>query len=395
MKNIISINCTTNSSSSPKNERTADTKEFLFLSGDKRVYAKNLLTDWIAQNRHIEGLANTTIDTHSENLLRLINFVKVAPWELKPKNVTDFFESRFNPQTGESLSPSTYSVYCSSWRSFQNFMCDSERANQIYRTFNTRPIRFVNDENSIAVKKYKSNQRPKAWSLTPEQIDAIDEEFQKQIIAAYHSRSKSLLPLQRDRVMFHISLHFALRISELVTLQLHQFGYSNDVKLKKKFGKYGQLTVTGKNEVTGTIPMREPEIYSLLIWYLDNIRPALLLRRDNKNDGVCIYKKESYLTAQLLFPSERGGVVNDNAFRNRLKSITMATGVIPKRVTPHILRHTGCTLMVPIYSAEISQKYMRHKNLYTTLGYYHPSPLEAASEPNIPLGLFEDEDEDE
>ncbi|SMG65408.1 hypothetical protein BMETH_33701332441274, partial [methanotrophic bacterial endosymbiont of Bathymodiolus sp.] len=36
--------------------------------------------------------------------------------------------------------------------------------------------------------------------------------------------------------------------------------------------------------------------------------------------------------------------------------------------------------MVPVYSPEIAQKYMRHKNLYTTLGYYHPTPLDAASE---------------
>jgi hypothetical protein len=38
-------------------------------------------------------------------------------------------------------------------------------------------------------------------------------------------------------------------------------------------------------------------------------------------------------------------------------------------------------------------KYMRHKNLYTTLGYYHPTPLDAASEANIPYNLFDDEKE--
>ncbi len=393
MKNVLNIKRTTNSSSSVKSERTADTKEFQFLSGDKRTYAQNLLKDWMAQIRHIDGIKHNSIETHASNLLRLINFAQVAPWELKPNHVIDFFESKVDPKTKETIAPATYAVYCSAWRSFQNFMCDPERANQIYRTFNTRPIRFVNDENSIAVRKSKANPAPKAWALTPEQIDAIDEEFQKQIIAAYHSRSKSLLPLQRDRVMFHIAIHFALRISDLITLQLQQFSPHNNTKLKKKFGNYGLLTLTGKNNVSGTIPMREPEIYKLLIWYLDNIRPALLLRRKVKNDGVCIYKKETYLVSQLVFPSERGGVINDNAIRHRLKSITIATGVVAKKITPHILRHTGCTLILPLYSAEIAQKYMRHKNLFTTLGYYHPSPLEAASEPNIPLGLFDDEDE--
>ncbi|HCF1428307.1 TPA: site-specific integrase [Pseudomonas aeruginosa] len=58
------------------------------------------------------------------------------------------------------------------------------------------------------------------------------------------------------------------------------------------------------------------------------------------------------------------------------------------KLTPHILRHTGCTNMVGVFSAEVAQKYMRHKNLYTTLGYYHPAPLDAANEANAPLTLF-------
>ncbi|MEL4823128.1 hypothetical protein AAF107_17265 [Acinetobacter baumannii] len=95
MKNALSIKRTTNSSGSTKLERTADTKEFLFLNGEKRTYAQNLLKDWIAQIRHIQGLKNNTIDNHSANVLRLLNFAQVAPWELKPTDVTNFL----NPNT--------------------------------------------------------------------------------------------------------------------------------------------------------------------------------------------------------------------------------------------------------------------------------------------------------
>ncbi|CAM3203174.1 hypothetical protein SHAL103562_21250 [Shewanella algae] len=49
--------------------------------------------------------------------------------------------------------------------------------------------------------------------------------------------------------------------------------------------------------------------------------------------------------------------------------------------------------MVPLYSPEIAQKYMRHKNLYTTLGYYHPTVLDAASEPNAAFDLFDEEED--
>ena len=48
--------------------------------------------------------------------------------------------------------------------------------------------------------------------------------------------------------------------------------------------------------------------------------------------------------------------------------------------------------MVPLYSPEIAQKYMRHKNLFTTLYYYHPTPLNAAHEVNSAVALFGDDE---
>jgi hypothetical protein len=38
---------------------------------------------------------------------------------------------------------------------------------------------------------------------------------------------------------------------------------------------------------------------------------------------------------------------------------------------------------------------MRHKSLYTTLGYYHPSPLDAGNEVNAALEFFADDEFDD
>lgn len=51
--------------------------------------------------------------------------------------------------------------------------------------------------------------------------------------------------------------------------------------------------------------------------------------------------------------------------------------------------------MVPLYSPEVAQKYLRHKHLHTTLYYYHPATLDAGNEVNAAMELFDDEDEDE
>ena len=386
MKNVLRIQRTTNSSHSVDSTKVK-VYDFSYLRGDEQTYAINLVKDWAAQIKHIQGLKQNTINNHQDNLIRLFKFCQVAPWQLKPEHVVKFFDSKFEEKTGSSISPSTYAVYCSAWRSFQTYMCDPERANEIQRAFNIRPLKFVNDENSIAVKKSKANHAPKAQALTPAEIESMDEVFKLLILEAHQSRSKSLLPLQRDRVMFHIAIHFALRISELVTLQKQQFFAHHDKRMNH-FHNHALLTITGKNNVTGTVPMREPQIYNLLIWYLENVRPKLLMRRKAQENGVCSFDNEDYLLANLIFPSERGGVINPNTFRKRLEQVALIAGNISFRPTPHTLRHTGCTLMLPVFSPDIAQKYMRHKSLYTTLGYYHPTALDAATQPNIPIDLF-------
>lgn len=391
MKNVYAINCTDNSKPSEKTKGEVD-RDFSYLPEEKRSFALNLIKDWKAQSRFQIGLNVKTIENHFNNLERLLRYHRVAPWELNPKHVIDFFDSKVDPKTGNTISPQSHACYCSAWRSFQTFLFQLERINEIQRTFNVRPVPFVNDENSIAVKRAKSNKSLKGWALNPEQIDIIDKEFLRQITAAYQSKSKSLLPLQRDRVMFHICIHFSLRVSELIKLQLTDFHAHHDIRMAR-FGDFGLLTVTGKNSVTGTVPMREPAIYELLKWYINSVRQKILLRRKGKDDGICTYDGEKFIVSNLLFPSEQGGVVSCNTFRKRLNNIVSECLSSPKKVTPHTLRHTGCTLMVPLYSPEIAQKYMRHKNLYTTLGYYHPVPLDAANEVNRAINFFDDEDE--
>lgn len=392
MTNVLQLPRTGNSSVPP--ESTSEpgcSRELQFLPEAQRTFAKNLIRDWEAQKQFLDGVTKKSSDSAASNLLRLINHAKVAPWELRSKHVVDFLSNRTNPLTSASLSPATIGVYSSSWRSFQNFMLDLDRVNEIALAFNSRPTKFVTDENCIAVKRHKAGWVPKAWALSPAEIDLLDAQFLFEIEQAYRSRSKALIPLQRDRVMFHLAIHFAMRVSELVTCQVGDFKPSTDRRMAH-FGNFAGLTITGKNDVTGTVPMREPDMFNLLQWYLGSVRQKLLLRRKDKDDGTVIFDGKKYLVSQLLFPSERGSVVCPAAFRKRLVKIAVAAGVIARKVTPHTLRHTGCTLMVPLYSPEIAQKYMRHKNLYTTLYYYHPQPLDAANEANLPLEFFDDED---
>lgn len=372
--------------------------QFTFLSGDARTYALNLIEDWNRQLRFVDALDKKSIAKKVAEALRLIHFARVAPWELTKDHVTAFLDERCKLTAADALSPSTVAGYCSSWRSLQGYILDPERANEIRRAFNISPRVFINEENGVVVKRYKANWKPKGWALTPEQISAIDATFEFKILQAHHARSKALMPLIRDRVMFHVSIHFALRVSELVTLQLSSFRASHEPAMQR-FGNLGTLTVTGKNQVTGTIPMREPAIHRLLHWYITTQRQKMLLRRkpragDADTDESCTFDGKTYLPASLLFISQQGGVVAPQTFRDRLHMVATESGVLDRRLTPHTLRHTGCTLMVPVYTAEMAQKYMRHKHLNTTFYYYHPPVLEAGNEVNAAIALFDDEDDE-
>lgn len=396
MVNVKNIHCTSNSVQ-PDTDSPArgPGNEFDYLSGEKRNYAVNLMRDWRQQLLHINGLKRRTIEKQTGDIMRLLDFSKVAPWELTKKHVTEFLDDRYSISKSNELSPATVSSYCSSWRSLQNYILDPDRSNEIMRTFNVRPLVFVNEENGIAAKRYKANWKPKGWALTEDQIDAIDDTFRHLIQQAHRQGSKSFFPLIRDRVMFHVCIHFALRVSELVTIQMADFKRSHE-PLMQHFGDFGTLTVTGKNQVTGTIPMRERETFALLEWYVKNIRQKFLLKPDvdGLDHSTCSFNDKEFLTGNLLFLSERKGVVSPQTFRDRLSQIAAASGVISRKLTPHTLRHTGCTLMVPLYSPEVAQKYMRHKGLHTTLYYYHPTVLDAGNEINGAIALFPDDDDE-
>ena len=97
-------------------------------------------------------------------------------------------------------------LYCSAWRSLPELHADPDRLNEILSKFQVRP-RVFNEENGH--RRRYAKVRIEAWlGAVAEQIDAIDATFRFKIQQAHANRSKSLLPLIRDRVMFHVAIHF-------------------------------------------------------------------------------------------------------------------------------------------------------------------------------------------
>lgn len=364
----------------PLKESTGEAPVELFArySPEARGFARNLIGEWIDQMQFLQQFKKKSISNYRYTLDRLLQSSGVLPWELRKIDVTNCLKSIKGVDGGPATSE-TVSVYCSAWRCFQSFMLDADRANVIAQTFGIRPQTFLNEENAIPIPRRKANWKPAGFALSPEQIDQAEDWFIEKITIAMKTNSKSLYILLRDRVMFHVAIHYALRVSELVLLTVDQFKASHDPKMQA-YGNFGILTVTGKNNVTGSPPTREPAIHRLLVNHLENVRPVFLQRAaQNPNAPTTAELHEhEVLTSQLLFTSERGGMIHPNTFRRRLDEISRDL-CFPRKIKTHTLRHTGCTLMVPLYSPEVAQKYMRHKNLSTTLHYYHPEVTNAGA----------------
>lgn len=341
-----------------------------------------LLRDWKTKITVMGEVARSTAKAYSHPVRGLLSHARKYPWELSTQDVPHFLAFRGEVK-GDDLSEYTVASYCAAWRSFQSYLLIPDVSNDIARLTGVQPNIFVNEKNGIAVRKAKSNVGPTRTALSTQQIDDMETEFRKRIAKAQTARTKSLYPLLRDRVMYHLAIHFALRVSELVTVQLTDFGAHSSPRMREKYGDLGVLTVTGKNRVTGSIPTREPVVVELLQLYLEKVRPEMLQRAKASRGfkEIVEYEGKKYRVENLLFISERGGVVHPQSFRARLNEIAESMG-LPFKICPHILRHTGCTLMVPLYSPEIAQKYMRHKSLSTTLHYYHSDPMAAGSHYN-------------
>jgi len=147
----------------------------------------------------------------------------------------------------------------------------------------------------------------------------------------------------RDRSMLELLYATGLRVSELVTLQLHQ------VNLRQ-----GVVRVTGKGQKERLVPMGEVAI-DWLRRYLQEARPELVL--GNTNDMMFLTSRKEGMTRQ--------------SFWYLIKRYARKVG-IQTPLSPHTLRHAFATHLLN-HGADLRavQMLLGHSNISTTQIYTH------------------------
>jgi integrase/recombinase XerD len=147
----------------------------------------------------------------------------------------------------------------------------------------------------------------------------------------------------RDKAMLEVLYASGLRISELVSLKVHE------VNLRQ-----GIIRVLGKGNKERLVPLGE-EAMNWLQQYLKDSRPILL----------------NELQSEVLFLSKRAKKMTRQTFWHRLKRYALDAKV-SQPVSPHTLRHAFAThLLNHGADLRVVQLLLGHSDLSTTQIYTH------------------------
>jgi integrase/recombinase XerD len=146
----------------------------------------------------------------------------------------------------------------------------------------------------------------------------------------------------RDRAMLELMYASGLRVSELVELPLAALN-----------PRQGVLRVTGKGGKDRLVPVGE-EALARIGAYLADARPALAKGRQ----------------PAALFLSQRGEGMTRQMFWTLVKRYALKVGINPKRISPHVLRHSFATHLLN-HGADLRalQMLLGHSSLSTTQIY--------------------------
>ena len=260
-----------------------------------------------------KGLSSNTIQSYNNDLLRFARFLErkgLSVQCITADELTDYIQELKGKLSKRSLARNL-----SSLRSFYRFLILNSHISH-------NPTRLIDF--------------PKLPRRLPEVLSF--EEVERLLSAPDPKTPEG----KRDKAMLELLYATGIRVSELITIKIH------DLDLER-----GIVRVLGKGSKERLIPMGQIAI--------DSIKEYLLIRKGLLKDKDFPH----------LFLNVRGRPLTRQGFWKIIKAYGIKAG-IKKRITPHILRHSFATHMLQAgCDLRTLQALLGHASLSTTEVYTH------------------------
>lgn len=283
----------------------------LSLHNDQGIVELFLDNLWIEH-----GLSDNTLSAYRNdlfNLLRWLSNLQICISDAKREHLLEYLSYR----VGEGTQPRSAARLLSSIRRFYRY----QLRQGILSADPTEKIEF-----------------PKRGRQLPEVL--TEDDVERLLDAPEVEKPQGI----RDRAMLEVLYACGLRVSELISVEMHQ------VNLRA-----GILLIMGKGNKERLVPFGE-QAGEWLDRYLADGRPHLLKK-----------KKDS----SVLFVSNRGAGMTRQAFWHVIKRHAQTVG-ISKHLSPHTLRHAFAThLLNHGADLRVVQMLLGHSDLSTTQVYTH------------------------
>lgn len=277
-----------------------------------------LLAEFLTMLTVERGVADNTLAAYSRDLRRYLAFLEgeklTSPAEVSLSHLQDFL----GRLRDSGLSPRSVARTMSALRTFHRFL-----AAQGY---------VQSDPTSLL-------RTPRLPRTLPSVLSG--DEVERLLETPDLSQARGL----RDKAMLELLYATGLRVSELLSLTLSALDPT-----------VGFVRCLGKGGKERVVPVGS----SALTWireYLTRGRPSLTAQRDSP----------------LIFPGRGGRRLTRQAFWKSIRSYAGKAG-IPKRITPHTLRHSFATHLLE-HGADLRsvQLMLGHADISTTQIYTHVS----------------------
>ncbi len=319
-------------------------------SGNGSASARSSALRWIDSYLDMlsveRGAADNTIESYRRDLERFCDYCTGR--NKRPEDVdTDTVRGYLGDLSSRGMASSTVARQLSSIRQFFRFLFDEG----------------VRNDNPVIV-----IDSPKAGSSLPKYLS--EDEVEDLLRAGKMVEGPEGVRLT---ALLEILYASGLRVSELVGLPLSAI--SGDGRM---------LIVRGKGGKERMVPLSEPAMDALDA--CRNVRDYFL----QKGKGV----GRATSAANFLFPSRgKEGHLTRARFGQLMKEVAAAAGIDPKRVSPHVLRHSFASHMLA-HGADLRalQQMLGHSDISTTQIYTHvlDERLKALVESAHPLSHLAD-----